>query len=45
MTADDARNLQSEIFDLLARIADLTAAKKDSSQPVTSLELDGGKFK
>lgn len=45
LSADDARNLHSEIFDLLARIADLTDARKAATAPVTEVELDGGGFK
>ena len=46
MSADDARNLQSEIFDLLAKIAEIALAKKQPEQQASvSLELDGGKFR
>ena len=43
MSADEARNLHTEIFTLLSRIADLTLPK-ESVVSVESLELDGGGF-
>ena len=43
MTADDARNLHSDIFALLAKIAELSDSKPDN-QPVT-ISMDGGSFK
>ena len=45
-TAEDARNLHTEVFGLLAQIADLSA-KLDNTQEdgvVTIIEMDGGKF-
>lgn len=43
MSAEDARNLHSEIFAMLARIAELTEEKAESTQPV-SITMDGGSF-
>ena len=42
MSAEDARNLHTEIFALLARIADLTETKEETE--VMSVAMDGGRF-
>ena len=45
-TADDARNLHTEIFGLLSQIADLSA-KLENNQPgddTTIIEMDGGRW-
>lgn len=44
MSAEDARNLHSEIFAMLARIAELTEKKEESVQPI-NVTMDGGSFK
>jgi len=41
MTASDARNLHSEIFDLLAKLSEFSS-KPDQ---VSEVSLDGGSFK
>lgn len=45
-TADDARNLHTEVFGLLSQIADLSAKldQTQSNNQVTVVEMDGGKF-
>ena len=43
MSAEDARNLHSEIFAMLARIAELTESKEEV-QPL-NVTMDGGSFK
>jgi hypothetical protein len=45
LSADDARNLHTEIFSLLARIVELTEAQELSAPTIVSLDLDGGGFK
>lgn len=40
MSADDARNLHTEIFTLLAKLADSSSPKEE----VTEIKLDGGQF-
>ena len=42
MSAEDARNLHTEIFAMLARIAELTDTQE--STQLTSVTADGGKF-
>lgn len=42
LSAEDARNLQSDIFSLLAKIAELSNTNRDSE--ITEIKLDGGKF-
>lgn len=44
LSADEARNLESEIFELLARVAELTTVKAEAAQTV-SVSMDGGSFK
>ena len=44
VSAEDARNLHSEIFAMLARIAELTEKKEESVQPI-NVTMDGGSFK
>ena len=44
LSAIEARNLQAEIFELLAQIADLTKVKEEVENTVTSIQLDGGAF-
>lgn len=44
MNADDARNLHSEIFDLLARITELKGAAAGGSGDEIKIVLDGDKF-
>ena len=42
LSAEDARNLQSDIFSLLAKITELSDIKSDSE--ITEIKLDGGNF-
>jgi hypothetical protein len=42
MSADDARNLQSDIFALLAKIAELSV--KPVHEEAMEVKLDGGQF-
>jgi hypothetical protein len=42
LSADEARNLHADIFNLLANIAELQAVP--DSAPATALSLDGGGF-
>ena len=45
MSADDARNLHSEVFGLLAQIADLSArTNEDSGEEVVVINMDAGRF-
>jgi hypothetical protein len=44
LTALEARNIQAELFELLAHIVDLTDAKKDPANEVVTVHLNGGKF-
>ena len=45
LTAVEARNIQAEIFELLAHIVDLTEIKKDrEADSAINVELDGGDF-
>ena len=45
LTATEARNIQAELFELLAHIADLTDIKKASQEEaVVTLGMDGGGF-
>jgi len=45
MTAADARNLQADVFELLAQIAGLTQIKQASTQEETiQVDMDGGSF-
>lgn len=40
----EAQNLQAEIFELLAQIAELTKIKETESAEVISVGMDGGGF-
>jgi hypothetical protein len=42
LNADEARNLHHEIFNLIARISDLTSTPQ---QAPTTVRMDGGSFK
>lgn len=44
MSADDARNLQAEIFALLAQISRLEELTKQSPEERIEIKVDGGKF-
>jgi hypothetical protein len=44
LTALDARNLQAEIFELLAKINDLVELKKDKKEEVINIDVGGGNF-
>lgn len=44
LSAADARSLHSEIYGLLAQIADL-ARNTEASEPVVQINMDGGGFK
>lgn len=44
MTVDEARNLQSDIFALLSKIAELTENKQKSQDENVEIKMDGGKF-
>lgn len=44
MTAQDARNLQADIFNLMTMVVEL-AAKVDQKDEVVQVSLDGGNFK
>lgn len=43
LSAEEARNLHSDIFVLLTTIAELQSAPKE--EPVTAVSFDGGSFK
>lgn len=43
LSADEARNLQADIFELLGVIADFV--KKEPQQEITTIVTDGGSFK
>lgn len=43
MTAQDARNLQADIFNLMTMVVEL-AAKASQADEVVQVQLDGGKF-
>jgi hypothetical protein len=43
MTAQDARNLQADIFNLMTLVVDLSAVSKQND--VLEINLDGGNFK
>jgi len=43
MTAQDARNLQADIFNLMTLVVDLSAVSKQND--VLEIDLDGGNFK
>jgi len=45
LTKAEAQNLQADIFELLAQIADLTSIRKQEEQESTiNVEMDGGNF-
>lgn len=45
LSALEARNIHSEIFELLTKINDLIAIKKsEETEAVVSVEFDGGNF-
>jgi len=44
LTADEARNLHAEIYDLLATISNLTQLSTGPAT-VTTISMDGGGFK
>ena len=45
LSALEARNIHSELFDLLTKINDLTAIKKQAEDNTTvNVEFDGGNF-
>ena len=45
LTATEARNIQAELFDLLAHMIDLTELKKVADEEaVVSVGMDGGGF-
>ena len=45
LSAVEARNLQAEIFELLAHITDMTATKdQQQADAVISIEMNGGTF-
>lgn len=43
LTAEEARNLHTDMFSMLSRIAELTVKPPDTTE--TSVVQDGGKFK
>lgn len=46
LSADEARNLYTEIFNLLAKIVDLEAVASNANEMSAAVvEMDGGKFK
>jgi hypothetical protein len=45
LTSAEARQLQADIFDLLAKINDLVEVKQqDSAESVLQVSMQGGKF-
>ena len=46
LTASDARNLQSDIFNMLSLVAQLTSElhEKQNNELTLQVEVDGGKF-
>jgi hypothetical protein len=45
LSASEARNIHSEIFELLTKINDLTEIKRAAdTEAVVSVEFDGGNF-
>jgi hypothetical protein len=45
LTAAEARQLQADIFDLLAKINDLVEIKQqNAAEPVIQVNMQGGKF-
>lgn len=45
LNAQEARNLHSEIFALLAHIADLSSKLQEKPEDTLEISLDGGGFK
>lgn len=43
LSTQEARSLQADIFNMLAMIAELSAAK-EAAGAVTQIEVDGGRF-
>lgn len=44
LSAVEARNLQSEIFELLTQIQELTVIKKEIEDETVNVEMNGGDF-
>ena len=44
LSAVEARNLQSEIFELLTQIQELTVIKKEIEDETVDVEMNGGDF-
>ena len=44
MTADEARNLHSEVFSLLTQIAELSAQSTPASDEDVVINMDGGRW-
>jgi len=44
LSAVEARNLHTEIFELLAQISELSKIPKEQIPTVTNVEFDGGGF-
>ena len=44
LPAIEARNLQSEIFELLTQIQELTVIKKEIEDETVDVEMNGGDF-
>jgi hypothetical protein len=44
LSAVEARNIHSDIFELLTKINELTAIKKENDSAVVSVDFDGGNF-
>ena len=45
LSAQEARNLHADIFDLLAHIAKLTERPTMEPPSITSISMDGGRFR
>jgi peptidoglycan hydrolase CwlO-like protein len=45
LTAAEARNLQSEIFELLTQIAELSSKPATNEGEIININMDGGGFK
>ena len=44
LTAAEARQLQADIFDLLNKVNNLIELKKQQTEEVVKVEMNGGKF-
>ena len=44
LPAKDARNLQADIFSLLANIAELSSREPNTKDEVVQINMDGGSF-